>query len=164
MIGIISDTHDNIINIKKAVEIFKKNKVDFVIHAGDVVAPATVKFFEGLSMKFVFGNCDGDRAVIEEKCKEFGFEHHGRIMELKVKGKTIGVFHGDDILINHKMLDKGYDFFIHGHTHVPEDRMAGKDSKTRILCPGGHYLGDPKEYQKVIILNLDNNKALFLDV
>lgn len=161
MIGIISDTHDNIPNILKAVEIFKKNKVEFVIHCGDVVAPATIPYFSGLNMKFVFGNCDGDRTRIEEKCKEQGFEHHGRIIELKLKGKTIGVFHGDDILINDKMLRKGFDYYIHGHTHIPEDKTVGN---TRILCPGGHYLGDPPSYKKIILLNLDNGKALFMDL
>jgi len=161
MIGIISDTHDNVINIKKAVDIFKKNNVEFVIHAGDIIAPATVKFFEGVKMKFIFGNCDGDRAKIEEKVKEFGWEHHGRIMELKIKNKTIGVVHGDDLLIWDKMVNKGYDYLIHGHTHVPEDK---KINKTRILCPGGHYLGDDKKTNQIIILNLDNDKVLFVDV
>jgi len=161
MIGIISDTHDNIPNIKKAVEVFKKNQVEFVIHCGDIVAPATVKFFSGLNMKFIFGNCDGDRALIEEKVKEQGWEHHGRIMELKTKGKTTGVFHGDDLLVWDKMLNKGYDYLIHGHTHQPEDK---KLSKTRVLCPGGHFLGDDKKTNQVIILNLDNDKALFIDV
>jgi hypothetical protein len=161
MIGIISDTHDNIINIQKAVEIFKKNKVEFVIHAGDIVAPASVKFFAGLSMKFIFGNCDGDRARIEEKVNEFGWEHHGRVMKLNIKDKTIGVVHGDNLLVWDKMLNKGYDYLIRGHTHVPEDK---KVKKTRVLCPGGHFLGDEKETNKVIILNLDNDKALFLDV
>jgi putative phosphoesterase len=164
MIGIISDTHDNVINIKKAVDIFKKNNVEFVIHCGDIVAPGTIKFFEGAKMKFIFGNCDGDRALIEEKIKDHGFELHGRILELKIKDKTIGAFHGDDLLIWDKMINNGYDYLIHGHTHKPEDKKGGKDGKTRILCPGGHYLGDGKETNKVIILNLDNSKALFVDV
>jgi putative phosphoesterase len=161
MIGIISDTHDNIPNILKAVELFKKNQVEFVIHCGDVVAPATVKFFSGLNMKFIFGNCDGDRCLIEEKVKELGWEHHGRMIELKLKEKTIGVVHGDNLLINDKMMSKGFDYFIHGHTHQPEDKKIGK---TRVLCPGGFFLGDPKDTNKIIILNLDNDKALFLDV
>ena len=165
MIGIISDTHDNVPLILKAVELFKKNQVEFVIHCGDVVAPGTVKFFAGLKMKFIFGNCDGDRTLIEEKVKEQGWEHHGRVMELKLKAKdadkTIGVVHGDNLLINDKMMSKGFDYFIHGHTHQPEDKKQGK---TRVLCPGGFFLGDPKDTNKIIILNLDNGKALLLDV
>jgi uncharacterized protein len=161
MIGIISDTHDNVPNILKAVAIFKKNKVEFVIHCGDIISPATVKFFEGLKMRFVFGNCDGDRSRIEEKVKEFSWLHYGRIMELKVKGKTIGVFHGDDLLINDKMMNKGYDYYVHGHTHKPEDK---KLEKTRMLCPGGHFLGDAKETNKIILLDVDKDKVLFVDL
>jgi len=161
MIGIISDTHDNVTNIKKAVELFKKNKVEFVIHAGDIVAPATIKFFEGLNMKFIFGNCDGDRALIEEFVKKFGWEHHGRTMELKHSGKKIGVFHGDNLIVQDKMLGAGYDYYIHGHTHTPEDCMHGK---TRILCPGGHYLGDEKDTNKIMVLDVEKDKLFFLDV
>lgn len=161
VIGIISDTHDNVLNIKKAVEVFKKHNVEFVIHAGDIIAPVSIKYFEGLNMKFVFGNCDGDRHKIEEKVRDINGQHYGRIMELKIKGKTIGVFHGDDIIINDKMLNKGYDYFIHGHTHIPEDK---KVNNTRVLCPGGHYLGDPKENNKVILLDVEKDKAVFVDV
>ncbi len=148
-------------NIKKAVEIFKKHKVDFVIHAGDIIAPASVKYFKGLKMKFVFGNCDGDRIKIEEKVREINGQHYGNIMELKYEGKKIGVFHGHDIIINDKMLNKDYDYYIHGHSHKPEDK---KQDNTRVLCPGGHYLGDPPDYSKVIILDVDNDQVLFEDV
>ena len=161
VIGIISDTHDNVPNIKKAVELFKKHKPEFVIHAGDIVAPATIKYFEGLNMKFIFGNCDGDRVKIDEKVGDIKGVHYGRIMELKIKGKTIGVFHGDDILVNDKMLRKEYNYFIHGHTHAPEDK---KVKNTRVLCPGGHFLGDPAEYNKVILLDVEKDKVVFVDV
>jgi putative phosphoesterase len=161
MIGIISDTHDNVPNILKAIEIFKKNNVEFVIHCGDIISPGTVKFFEGVRMKFIFGNCDGDRVLIEEKIKEHGWELHGSVMELKINDKTIGVVHGNNPLIWDKMINKDYDYLIHGHTHTPEDRKLGN---MRILCPGGHFLGDGNETNKVIILNLDNDKALFVDV
>ena len=161
VIGIISDTHDNVENIKKAVEIFKKHKVEFVIHAGDIVAPASVKYFKGLNMKFVFGNCDGDRHKIDEKVREINGQHYGRVMELKLKGKKLCVFHGDDIVKTDQLLGAEYDYFIHGHTHAPEDKMH---NNTRVLCPGGHYLGDPSDYNKVIILDVEKDKVLFEDV
>ena len=161
VIGIISDTHDNVPNIKKAVEIFKNKNVEFVIHAGDIIAPVSVNYFEGLNMKFIFGNCDGDRLKIEEKVRDINGQHYGNIMELKHKGKKIGVFHGHDIIINDKMLNKGYDYYIHGHTHTPEDK---KHKNTRVLCPGGHYLGNPKEDNKVILLDIEKDKVEFVDV
>lgn len=161
VIGIISDTHDNVPMIEKAVELFKKHKVEFVIHAGDIVAPASIKYFDGLNMKFVFGNCDGDRIKIEEKVRDINGQHYGRIMELKHKGKKIGVFHGDDIIINDKMLNNEYDYYIHGHTHTPEDK---KHKKIRVLCPGGFYLGDSEENNKIIILDIEKDNVVFVDV
>jgi putative phosphoesterase len=37
MIGIISDTHDNLPAIKRAVDLFNEKNVDLVLHAGDFV-------------------------------------------------------------------------------------------------------------------------------
>ncbi len=63
MIGIMSDSHDNLDAIKQAVRLFKEIKCDFIIHAGDFVAPFAAKELEGLScqVKAVFGNCDGEK-------------------------------------------------------------------------------------------------------
>ena len=58
MIGIISDSHDNINAIRKAVELFNGKKVKAVLHAGDLVSPFTARAFKELESKlyFVFGN------------------------------------------------------------------------------------------------------------
>ena len=42
-IGLISDTHDNIQNIRRAVRKFNDKRVDLVIHAGDIVSPNAVE-------------------------------------------------------------------------------------------------------------------------
>jgi len=55
-IGIISDTHDDIDNIKKAVKIFKDKGIKTVIHLGDIVAPPAIKFFKGFKLIGIFGN------------------------------------------------------------------------------------------------------------
>ena len=36
-IGIISDTHDDIENVQKAIEMFNLERVQYVIHAGDYI-------------------------------------------------------------------------------------------------------------------------------
>jgi len=38
-IGLISDSHDHIDNIRKSVEVLKDRGVSLVIHAGDFVSP-----------------------------------------------------------------------------------------------------------------------------
>jgi putative phosphoesterase len=52
-IGIISDTHDDIENVQKAIEIFKAEGVNYVIHAGEYVFPGVVKEFEKLNAKLI---------------------------------------------------------------------------------------------------------------
>lgn len=47
-IGLISDTHDNIQNIQKAIISFNDIQVRVVIHAGDIVSPETVEAFDGM--------------------------------------------------------------------------------------------------------------------
>ncbi|MCM8780547.1 MAG: metallophosphoesterase family protein, partial [Candidatus Omnitrophica bacterium] len=62
-IGIISDTHDNLPKIDSAVEYFNRQRVGFVLHAGDFVAPFAVAKLKKLDCDWagVFGNNDGER-------------------------------------------------------------------------------------------------------
>ena len=74
-IGIISDTHDDITNTNKAIDIFEHNKVEVVIHAGDMISPPVIKEFKRLTengVKFfgIFGNNDGEKVFEEESQKE----------------------------------------------------------------------------------------------
>ena len=65
LVGIISDTHDDIMNVRRAIEIFNAEGVDSVIHAGDYVFPGVVKEFEKLNAKLigVLGNNDGEKYI-----------------------------------------------------------------------------------------------------
>ena len=60
-IGIISDSHDNIENLKTFLQFAKKNDIQTLIHCGDVTKPETLKFlsdnFLGI-IHFVDGNVD----------------------------------------------------------------------------------------------------------
>ena len=50
-IGILSDTHDDIDNVKEAIYRFKEQKVELIIHAGDFVFPALLMNLRYLRMK-----------------------------------------------------------------------------------------------------------------
>ncbi len=157
-VGIISDTHDNVEAIQRAMRVFKREGVDFIIHCGDVVAPKTVEFFRGISVKFVLGNCDGDVENLEKKIKDIGGEFLGDMGKIGVDGKTIMVFHGHDPVIMRILKDKKPDYLLTGHTHIASDVMEGG---VRILNPGGHYgLG---QVSKVIILDVGEDKVEFVE-
>ncbi|MDX1373255.1 MAG: metallophosphoesterase family protein, partial [Nitrososphaeraceae archaeon] len=67
-IGIISDSHDDIDNVKNAIKIFNSNNVDYVFHAGDYVFPGIVLELGNLNNDIklvgVLGNNDGERVGI----------------------------------------------------------------------------------------------------
>ena len=67
-IGIISDTHDDIENVQRAIDIFGRKEVKLIIHAGDFVFPGVIDEFKNLKNKQpdiniigVLGNNDGEK-------------------------------------------------------------------------------------------------------
>ena len=155
IIGVISDTHENVANILKAVEEFKKENVEFVIHLGDVIAPGTVKFFEGLNMKFIQGNCDGDIDLLKQKIEEKGWEFLGETAELELNGKKIFLSHKP----NEEAINSGkYAYVFHGHTHKKRLETVGN---TTVLNPGAHYW---KSENTIVVLDLEKDEARFLEL
>ncbi len=138
LVGLLSDTHDNIDRIKEAVEVFNQKGVSLVIHAGDYTSPfSLIPLLEGLKSEFVgiFGNNDGDRLLLNDRsggrikrqpCK---FEHGGR---------RIVVMHEPDLV--EELADSGhFDLVVYGHTHRAK---VQKVRDTLIINPGeaGHWL------------------------
>ena len=134
MIGIISDTHDNIEAIRKAVAFFNSKNVDLVLHAGDLVSPFTFKEFNKLNCKFyaVFGNNDGEKIALKERFKPLC--ELKDFLELEFRGLKICVYHGTFEEIVRALVDSRiYDVVIRGHTHQPK---VEKFDKTLEINPG----------------------------
>ena len=136
-IGIISDTHENIRLIIRAVDILKSQNLDLVIHCGDIISPPVLERFVGLPIRFVFGNNDGERSGLKKKCLELGFGEIDDILEFTHSQKSFHVYHGT----NPTRLDKAissqvFDYVLHGHTHVIRNEVIGK---TRVLNPGALF-------------------------
>jgi len=128
-IGILSDSHDNLPKIEKAVKLLNKHKVDFVLHAGDFVAPFTVPKLKGLFCDWagVFGNNDGERTglsgISEGKIKEGP-------LRIELDNQKVTLVH-DINKINPQTEEAK--IIIFGHTHKPEFRES--DSQL-IINPG----------------------------
>ena len=153
-IGIISDTHDNVENILKAVKLFTGKKVNSVLHCGDVVAPSTVNFFNGVRLTLVRGNCDGDVEHIKKKLEAIGGEYLGEVGEIALSGKKILMYHGTDSEKLDNFIKSGkYHFVLTGHTHTIRDESVGG---TRVLNPGAHYYNCENT---VMLLDVENDKV-----
>lgn len=124
LIGVISDTHDNLFNLRKVLEIFRAQGVELVFHAGDFVSPFTAGPFReaGLRVIGVFGNNDGDKLYLRERFQGIGELHHGP-HELELSGRRILLMHEPRAL--EALVASGrYDLVVYGHTHRPELRAG----------------------------------------
>ncbi|AKB75964.1 Phosphodiesterase [Methanosarcina lacustris Z-7289] len=136
MIGIMSDSHDNLTAIRKAVEFFNKKQVKAVLHAGDIISPFTVRAFKELSPKlyFVFGNNDGDKVTLTKWFEEIGAVSCGEFGDLTIDGLHIALLHGtNEVLVKALASSGDFDVVVRGHTHDPGVRMI---DGTPVINPG----------------------------
>ncbi len=134
LIGIISDTHDDIPSLLEAVKEFNRRKVDFVVHCGDWVSPFMIEIFNGLNCKVisVFGNNEGD--VFRIMKKKGNVKFHDKVAELKFGNKNIIVYHGDSKSLLDCIVDsEKYDAVFSGHTHIS---IIERKGKTLHINPG----------------------------
>jgi putative phosphoesterase len=144
---LISDTHDNLPIIEKAVEKLNEEKVQLVLHAGDFTSPFVIAKFKALNSRLigVFGNNDGDHELLRRRFDETqNCEIHGRFALVEADGFKIALLHGDEAeLLNALVFCGGFDAVVSGHTHIPINK---KVDKTLMVCPGevcGYLYGKP---------------------
>ncbi len=115
-IGILSDTHDNLDLVEKAVYFFNGKKTGFVFHAGDFVAPFTILRLKKLACDWrgVFGNNDGERRGLRAVSE-------GRIVPgpLRMRAGDIDIVVVHDIHSLDQRKEKAK-LVIFGHSHKPE--------------------------------------------
>jgi len=131
-LGIMSDSHDNMPLIAKAVALFNGDKVDLVLHAGDIVSPFTNIEFRKLNAKMVavFGNNDGDKPYLLKRFADIG-EIQGDFRELEIGGRKIVLMHQPKFLES-LVAASSYDLVVYGHTHKVDIR----EGKPLVINPG----------------------------
>jgi len=142
-VGLVADTHDEERAISKAVKIFNEEGVEVVIHAGDFVAPFTVRSFKMLKAPLigVFGNNDGDKLLLKQMYKDNGVgELHDDPHEFELGTKKIVVTHRP-MIVKALAISGIYDVVIYGHTHKPviERYQKQKQRSNSNIC------GDERE-------------------
>jgi len=132
-IAIISDSHDNLPNIKKFITYCQKNKINFVIHCGDVTTNKTKKFLTDnlKSILFVEGNAETDVKIKTNRFqkKQMADEHFINFSIGKIK---IAACH-TKIKALKLAKTKLYHYVFYGHTHIPWQETV---EKTQLINPG----------------------------
>ena len=143
LIGIMSDTHDNLPLIDKAVKRLLDENVELVLHAGDYVAPFVIPHFKPFKGKLigVFGNNDGDHEFLRRRFAEFNLELRGIFAEVKAGDLRIALLHGGEPgitpgpseLLKSLLSSECFDVIVYGHVHEAKVHRKGK---TLIINPG----------------------------
>lgn len=124
-IGVISDTHDHLTQIAKAVEYLNQQSLNQVIHVGDLISPFTANEFEKLThpMVAIYGNNDGERFGLKQKFASIDVPIHEDPYALELHGRKILVIHKNDLI--RPLTSSGqYDVILYGHTHKPVVRQG----------------------------------------
>ena len=133
-VAIISDTHDRQEVVVKAAEIFDKEKVDYILHAGDIVSPETAERLAQAGGKFiaVFGNCDHEKDLLVRCVTDLGGEMGGRVFRGQIGNRQIFMTHKPSTLGEVSRSDN-FDLVVYGHTHKQLVRRVGE---TLVVNPG----------------------------
>ena len=138
-IGVVSDTHDDIENTKKAINIFNTMKVDYVLHAGDYIFPGMISLFKKLNKDTKFygvrGNNDGELMGITRQFDEIeNAQFLNEFGKLLISSKNIAIYHGTNSDLSESLKESQlFDILILGHTHIKRIEKMGK---TLVLNPG----------------------------
>ncbi len=123
--------------------LLKERGTKVILHAGDIIAPFTLKKFRNFELHFIYGNNDGERAGLARVADQLGFEAMGDFGHTTIGGKKFALLHGTDEALVKAVTKSGlYDVVLRGHTHKLEiEEING----TLLVNPGevcGYLTGE----------------------
>lgn len=164
LIGLISDTHDNLQQIEKAVNQLNKLGVELVLHAGDYCAPFILSKLKTLNCRLigVLGNNDGDHELLKKRFKETNnCEIHEHFAQIEINNYKIALLHGNEPELLFALIgSQSFNAVIHGHSH---NHVIEQRGKTLIINPGelcGYLTGK----STFAILDTEKNEAKIVEI
>ena len=93
LIGVLSDSHDQIANLRAAIDYCNEKSISKIIHCGDLISPFMLKElarFRG-DIHLIYGNNVGDLHLISQLCatKFQDITHHGPMGTITAENRTI---------------------------------------------------------------------------
>lgn len=144
LIAIFSDSHDNIDNITKALELAKDRGISQGIHLGDFCAPPALELLakSGLRWYCVWGNVDGDKLLSYQRVAPYGTVDlvSTDFRELDIEGRKLFLTHYPEIA-RIAALSGQYDAAFHGHTHLAASETINVNNKQVLLANPGEIAG-----------------------
>lgn len=159
-IGIVSDTHNNLRNVNRIVELFNASGVQRVIHTGDITQAKTLDVFAHLEMPMygVYGNNDeGERESLEAAVAAHGFIFSDPPFVLEWHARSILVVHDPLELDGH--LNGTHHLALHGHTHLYRYERTVAGPGERVIFNPGECAGQMQGFNAIGVLDLETLAA-----
>jgi len=163
IVGVMSDTHDNVELTLKAIRIFLENNIDTIIHLGDIISPFMPRFIKGeigdeeVKIISVLGNNDGDPYMLAKLFNEYKWILLPSPSVIELDGIKVYLMHGfngidfTEAMARSLLRNMDVEILLYGHTHrYREERINNK----LLLNPGevcGYLTGNPS----IAILDTD---------
>jgi uncharacterized protein len=138
IVGVISDTHDQVHYLPKVVAYFQQRGIEALIHCGDWVSPFTLPHFQALNVPIyaVFGNNDGDLFRHGRTATKLGLDLHidDMLLTPTLFEREVAIYHGTASKIVDALIKCGdYDAVFYGHNHTASVKQHGP---TLAMNPG----------------------------
>lgn len=135
-IAILSDTHDQVANLRSVVQFCNSKKIEHMIHCGDLISPFMLKElgqFDG-NVHLIYGNNMGDLTNISAFCQTTftNVTHHGSFGECRYDQIRVGFVHYPRLAEGLASSGK-YDVICYGHNHKRKIHQIGD---TLLINPG----------------------------
>jgi len=158
-IGVVSDTHNNMPNVRKIVALFNDSGVERVVHTGDITQGKVLHAFSSLDapMVGVFGNNDHDAEELCNIGSALGISLFHPPLFLNWHQRRILVVHDPRELDHH--LDGSVHVALHGHTHLHNHH----ESEQGIVFNPGECAGVMEGYNAVGVVDLETLETELLN-
>ncbi|MCS7111835.1 MAG: metallophosphoesterase [Ignisphaera sp.] len=141
IIGVMSDSHDNLEAVSAALAIFRNENVEALIHLGDIISPFMFMRIVEFPTRIIalLGNNDGDVLSLREIALKAGATVRQNVHSISIGNRKILLIHGFGAadqtkeIVDSISLSGSYDAIFYGHTHRVDAHFS---NKTLVLNPG----------------------------
>ncbi|MFH1133172.1 MAG: metallophosphoesterase [Nanoarchaeota archaeon] len=162
-IAILSDIHENIPNLVKALGMIKEMGCERILFLGDFINPGVVKVIaaQDIPVRAVWGNNDGDKVSIMQIAlhpKSSLTMADGVFDSLEIDGRKIFMTHFPQLA--DVAIKAGFDAVFYGHDH---DKVLKNVGSCLLLNPGeisAHKTGE----STFAVYNTQTNDAEIISV
>jgi hypothetical protein len=160
-IALMSDTHDDLRALERALEIVRAEEIDVVLHCGDLCGPAIIEALSAFDTWIARGNMDRHPELAPTAREAVGAGRLADRHRLTLDGHSAVLVHGHRESELRGIINSGrHGYVFHGHTHRRRDQCVGP---TRVINPGA-LGGLPWQQRSFCILDLAADRVTFFDL